>query len=110
MDPTKFKATGPWVLVRADKPDSRTPGGLYLPDGNMPQRLGHLTGTVLSVGPGEFAKGKEARKYKYIPHDLKVGDKVMFRGFLKEANQPFDDKDLCLIHINDVVGVAEAES
>jgi len=62
------------------------------------------------VGPGvaKFVKGKG------IIHDhsgLEIGDRVMFRGFLQDANQlqgVYDVSDKqCMLHQQDVLGVME---
>ena len=89
-----IRAYGPWVLVRADPPVTRTESGLYLPDGNLPERLGHSTGTVESSGK--------------LADEVHAGDRVVFRGYLKNANRPHQlDRELSLIHINDIVGTLE---
>jgi co-chaperonin GroES (HSP10) len=106
MDVSKIQAQGPWVLVKVDDPPKKSKAGIYLPVGNLEERLGHITGTVLSVGPGHRGKGGSR-----IPTDINVGDKVLFRGYLQEANRPGGviDREHCLINIDDIVGVVERE-
>lgn len=91
---------GPWVLLKPDPPQRKSKGGLYLPEGNMEERLGHGAGTVLAVGSGKLDD-----KGKRVPPGISEGDRVMFRGYLKELHQPGGqfDKDQCLIHIDDIV-------
>ena len=99
----KIQACGPWVFLKVDpKPTMSATGRLYLPDGNLEQRLGRATGTVLSVGGGKpTKKGRQ-------PSGLKPGDHVMFRGFLQEIHKPeFLDREHCLIHMDDVDGIVE---
>lgn len=95
MDAAKIRARGPWVLVKLDSVATMSPGGLYLPEGNLQERLGHHTGVILSAG-------KETEP-------LRAGDRVMFRGYLKEANRPCGelDRDYSLIHIRDIIGTVE---
>jgi co-chaperonin GroES (HSP10) len=90
-----IRARGPWVLIKADPPPTMSKGGLYLPEGNLEERLGHLTGTVLSAG-NEAADS------------VSIGDKVLFRGYLKDANHPAQlDDNRSLINVKDIVGVIE---
>jgi co-chaperonin GroES (HSP10) len=101
-----MRPVGAWVLLKVDKPVEKTPGGIYMPAGNMVERLGHATATVLAVGSGKW----DAKKKKRIESGLKPGDRVVFRGYLQEAQRPqvFDD-DLCLIHQDDVPLTLEEE-
>lgn len=102
MDIEKIRPFGPWILVKVDEPEKVTKSGIYLPDGNLDERLGHTTGTVLRLGNGV----RNARTGQWLPYDLEVGDKIIFRGFLKEANRPGGvlDREHSLIHIQDVIG------
>jgi co-chaperonin GroES (HSP10) len=112
MDITKVKPKGPWILVKVDPPEEKR-GSLFLPQGNLEERLGSSTGTVLAVGDGTFTPEKVFKKTgrKYNPIDLEVGARVMFRGFLQEANRPGGilDREHCLLHANDVIGEIMAE-
>lgn len=107
MDITKLRPRGPWILVKVDPPEEKR-GSIYLPQGNLEGRMGNATGTVLSVGEGIPTTPKVFRKTgrKYDPIDLAVGAKIMFRGFLQEANRPGGilDREHSLIHANDVIG------
>jgi co-chaperonin GroES (HSP10) len=106
MDVTKIRAVGPWVLVKVDQPELEdgyekfAGSSLYKPQGGTAaDRLGHSLGTVLSVGsgkPDEVGKG-------WIKPGVKKGDRILFRGFLQEANrpQPFD-REHCFLHMDDV--------
>ena len=105
MDVSKLKPYGPWVLVKADAPVKQTDSGIYLPDGNLLERLGHATGVVLSVGQGFF--NIKGAKTKFTPLSVKPGDRVVFRGHLQEANRPAGslDREHSLIHGRDIIGV-----
>jgi co-chaperonin GroES (HSP10) len=101
---------GPWVVVTPDEPLRQTASGIYLPEGNADERFGYATGVVNAVGPGE----EKYVKNKGIIHKhsgLKVGDKIMFRGFLQDANRlngiyDLNDKQ-CVLHQQDALGVIE---
>ena len=56
MDVEKLKPIGPWVLVKVDPPERKTEGGLYLQEGNLEERKGSATGTVLAAGAGKDMK------------------------------------------------------
>jgi co-chaperonin GroES (HSP10) len=107
LNPSKIRPYGPWVLLQVDAFEEKTASGLYRPQGNLEDRLGNSTATVIGVGQGFFNKGKRA-KDKFTHSGLKEGDKVLFRGFLKDANRPyFDDNNCCLVHATDVIGIIE---
>ena len=103
----RIRPRGPWILVKVDPPEEKR-GSLYLPQGNLEERLGNATGTVVALGDGVPTTSRVFRKTgrKYDPIDLTVGAKVLFRGFLQEANRPggFLDRERCLIHANDIIG------
>jgi len=107
-DISKIKAKGPWILIKVDKPPEKTEGGIYMPAGNAEERFGNATGIALSVGEGKLNEGKKAIRAKYTHSGIKEGDRVVFRGFLQEANRPGPmDKDHALIHMDDIIGVQE---
>lgn len=101
------RTRGPWVLVKVDKPSEKS-GTLYLPQGNLEERVGHATATVLRVGDGypNSEKGIRLTGKKYTPSEVKEGDRILFRGFLQEANRPKQfDREHCLLHLDDILGV-----
>lgn len=112
MDVSKLRPKGPWVVVKVDPPPEME-GSLYLPQGNLAERMGNATGTVLKVGEGFYTTDKVRNKTgrKYEPIDLKEGDRIMFRGFLQEANQVGGvlDREHCLLNAADIIGVIEEE-
>lgn len=99
----KYKALGPWVLVDPISSPTKTEGGIYRPDGNMEDRLGYSEGIVVSVGRG---KSRDTKRGRFFEHaGVEPGDKVLFRGFLKNANKPMPLNDKrCLIHQDDLLG------
>jgi co-chaperonin GroES (HSP10) len=107
MDISKIRPKGPWILVKVDPPVEKM-GSLYVPQGNAEERFGKTTGTIIAVGDGKRTSdkvySKTGRKYDSI--DLQPGAKIMFRGFLQEANRPGGllDREHCLLHVDDVIG------
>ena len=113
MNISKLKPQGPWILVKVDPPEEISMGGLYMPQGNLEERLGNATGRVVALGQGKRTKDKVYKRTnkKYEPIDLELGSKIAFRGHLQEANKPsYLDSDHCLIHVDDVIGEVMPES
>ena len=107
MSGRSVRPMGPWILIKADPPPTMR-GSLYLPQGNMDERLGNATGVVLAVGQGKRSTAKQYKRtgLKYQPIDLEPGMAVMFRGFLQESNRPGGqlDTEHSLIHMDDIIG------
>lgn len=114
----KIKAYGPWVLLAPEKPKNISKGGIYLPDGNLPERLGHAVGVVISASPGYWTdtldrilrRPKSKDKPKFVRIELKPGDRVLFRGHLQNAFKAKRDLSYCFILPLDIVGVLDADA
>lgn len=101
MDPSKILPKRDWCLVRCDARQTKV-GLIELPVNETGvEKVTERAGTVIRVGPGEKAKVL----------DLKAGDRVVFRGFLKYANPvPTDDgSEHFLMSIDDVLCVTEGD-
>jgi len=112
INPSKIKAFGPWVLVKVDPPPEKSEGGVYMPQGNLEERIGHKTGVVISVGQGYFNPGKGGRppKTKFTPVTVVKGERVRFRGHLHDVSkyhQGIEGKDHIMVHGDDIEGVIE---
>ena len=96
-----IQAKGPWVLIDPEPAPKKSKGGLYIPSGNIMERLGHVVGRVISVGKGYWEKPS---KGKEVFHCMEVepNDRVVFRGHLKDANQIGRGK-LCFMHMKDLI-------
>lgn len=106
VDATKVYPVGAWVLVKVDPPPTMK-GSLYIPAGNLEERLGQATGTVLRVGKGEWSK----KGGKRVDTGIKPNDRVMFRGYLSDINRPGGilDREHCLIHARDIVLIVDED-
>lgn len=108
MNIREVKAWGPWVLVEIARPSRedglvKSAGGLFLPDGNSLERMGLSYGPIVSVGQGIF----DEKKRRYETFGLRVGDVIVFRGFLEVVNRPaFQMDDHCFLHMKDILGRA----
>jgi len=101
--PSKKKATevkiqplGDRVVVEREESESKTAGGIVLPDTakDKPQK-----GTVISVGDGHVSKDG-----KRNPLTLKAGDRVIFSSYAGDEISIGDD-DFLLLRESDVLAV-----
>ena len=94
----KFRPLHDRVVVRRIEEDTRTKGGIIIPDTakEKPQQ-----GEVVAVGPG-------ARDEKGVvqPLDVKVGDRVLF-GKWSGSEVKIDDEELLIMKESDILGVLE---
>ena len=94
-----FRPLGDRVLVKRVEEESRTKGGIIIPDTakEKPQE-----GEVVAVGPG--ARDDSG---KVQPLELKAGDKILF-GKWSGTEVKVDGQDLIIMKESDVLGVLEA--
>ncbi|MBI1408214.1 MAG: co-chaperone GroES [Caulobacter sp.] len=95
----KFRPLGDRVLVKRVEEESRTKGGIIIPDTakEKPQE-----GEVVAVGPG--ARDESG---KVQPLELKAGDKILF-GKWSGTEVKVDGEDLLIMKESDVLGVITA--
>jgi len=95
----KFRPLGDRVLVKRVEDETKTKGGIIIPDTakEKPQE-----GGVVAVGPG-------ARNDKgdIVALDLKAGDRILF-GKWSGTEVKVDGQDLLIMKESDVLGVVEA--
>ncbi len=89
------------IIVRRESADSKTAGGIVLPDSaqNKPQR-----GTILAVGPGRLKKdGSRAAM------QLKAGDKVLFTSWAGDEfkDRKAGDGEILIMHESDVMCIID---
>ena len=92
----KFRPLHDRVVVRRTDSETKTAGGIIIPDtaAEKPQQ-----GEVLAVGPG--ARDEAG---KLIPIDLKMGDRVLF-GKWSGTEVKIDGQELLIMKESDVMGV-----
>ena len=93
-----FRPLGDRVLVKRVEEESKTKGGIIIPDTakEKPQE-----GEVVSVGPG--ARDDQG---KVNALELKAGDRILF-GKWSGTEVKIDGKDLLIMKESDVLGVVE---
>ena len=94
----KFRPLGDRVLVKRVEEETKTKGGIIIPDTvkEKPQE-----GEVIAVGSG--ARDDSG---KIVPRDVKVGDKILF-GKWSGSEVKIDGEDLLIMKESDVLGVLE---
>ena len=95
----KFKPLHDRVVVRRVESDTKTKGGIIIPDTakEKPQE-----GQVIAVGPGAR---DEAGKVAAL--DVKAGDRVLF-GKWSGTEVKIDGEDFLIMKESDIMGVIEA--
>jgi len=94
----KIKPLGDRVLVKRMEEDEVVKGGIIIPDTakEKPQR-----GEVIAVGPG--ARDEDG---KFIPMNVKKGDKVLF-GKYAGSEVKMGDEDYLIMREDDILGIIE---
>ena len=94
----KFRPLHDRVVVRRVESESRTAGGIIIPDTakEKPQQ-----GEVVAAGPG--ARDEQG---KLVPLDVKPGDTVLF-GKWSGTEVKIDGEDLLIMKESDILGVLE---
>lgn len=102
VDVDRIRAMGPWILVNPEPLQKMTPGGIYLPDGNTFERIGHVVGRVISAGKGYYKVNEKTHKEEFIHMDVNPGERVVFRGYLKNANK-VNGGPCCFMHAENLI-------
>ena len=97
----KFRPLHDRVVVRRVEEDSKTKGGIIIPDTAQEKPM---QGEVIAVGPG----GRDETG-KLIPIDVKVGDVVLF-GKWSGTEVKIDGVEYLIMKEFDIMGVLEART
>ncbi len=94
-----FRPLGDRVLVKRVEEESKTKGGIIIPDTakEKPQE-----GEVLSVGPG--ARDENGKR---VELDVKAGDRILF-GKWSGTEVKIDGDDLIIMKESDILGIVDA--
>jgi chaperonin GroES len=96
MAKTKFRPLHDRVVVKRIDAETKTKGGIIIPDSAKEKPS---EGQVVSVGPG----GRDEAG-KLIPIDIKVGDRVLF-GKWSGTEIKLDGEELLIMKESDIMGV-----
>jgi chaperonin GroES len=94
----KFRPLHDRVVLRRIEEDSKTKGGIIIPDTAQEKPM---QGEVTAVGPG----GRD-ESGKLTPIDLKSGDRVLF-GKWSGTEVKIEGEELLIIKESDILGVIE---
>jgi chaperonin GroES len=97
----KFRPLHDRVVVKRVEEDTKTAGGIIIPDTakEKPQQ-----GEVVAVGPG--ARDEQG---KIVELEVKPGDRVLF-GKWSGTEVKIDGEDLLIMKESDILGVLEGKS
>ena len=97
----KFRPLHDRVVVKRLEEDTKTAGGIIIPDTakEKPQQ-----GEVVAVGPG--ARDEQG---KVVALDVKPGDRVLF-GKWSGTEVKIDGEDLLIMKESDILGILEGKS
>jgi len=94
----KFRPLHDRVVVKRVEEDTKTAGGIIIPETAQEKPS---QGEILAVGPG--ARGEDG---KIVALDVKVGDRVIF-GKWSGTEVKIDGQDLLIMKESDILGIVE---
>jgi chaperonin GroES len=86
------------VLVRRVEPETKTAGGIFIPDTAQEKPT---EGEVVAVGPGTRDEAGTLH-----PLDVKAGDRVLF-GKWSGSEVKLDGEDLMIMKESDIMGILD---
>ena len=92
----KFRPLHDRVMVKRVDGEEKTAGGIIIPDSAQEKPM---EGKVVAVGPG--TRGEDG---KFIPLDVKSGDRVLF-GKWSGTEIKVDGTELLIMKESDVMGI-----
>ena len=96
----KFRPLHDRVVVRRVEEDTKTAGGIIIPDTAKEKPM---QGEVIAVGPG--ARDEQG---KVVPLDVKPGDRVLF-GKWSGTEVKIGGEDMLIMKESDILGVLEGK-
>lgn len=97
----KFRPLHDRVVVRRVEEDTKTAGGIIIPDTAKEKPM---QGEVVAVGPG--ARDESG---KVVPLEVEAGDRVLF-GKWSGTEVKIDGEDLLIMKESDILGVLEGQA
>lgn len=94
----KFRPLHDRVVVKRIEEDTRTAGGIIIPDTAKEKPM---QGEIVAVGPG----GRDEAG-KLVPLEVKAGDRVLF-GKWSGTEVKIDGQELLIMKESDILGVLE---
>lgn len=97
----KFRPLHDRVVVRRIEEDTKTAGGIIIPDTAKEKPM---QGEVIAVGPGTRDESG-----KLVPLDVKKGDRVLF-GKWSGTEVKIESEELAIMKEGDILGVIEGKA
>ena len=97
----KFRPLHDRVVVRRIEEDTKTAGGIIIPDTAKEKPM---QGEVIAVGPGTRDDSG-----KLVPLDVKKGDRVLF-GKWSGTEVKIESEELAIMKEGDILGVIEGKA
>ncbi len=95
----KFRPLHDRVLVKRVESDTKTKGGIIIPDTAQEKPM---EGKVIAAGAG--VRGEDGKQH---PLDVKKGDKILF-GKWSGTEVKVDGEDLLIMKESDILGIIES--
>jgi len=105
----KTKPAVGWLLCRMIRPPAASAGGILFAKDFDEQVVSEGAAEVIAANPLMRIKASRAE----VPHGIKVGDRILFRGFLRFAQALGDlygaekPSDVFLLNVTDVLAILE---
>lgn len=96
----KFRPLHDRVVVRRTEEDTKTAGGIIIPDTAKEKPM---QGEIIAVGPGGRDEGG-----RLVPLDVKKGDRVLF-GKWSGTEVKIDGQELLIMKESDIMGVLDGK-
>jgi len=96
----KFRPLHDRVVVRRIEEDTKTAGGIIIPDTAKEKPM---QGEIVSAGPG--ARDESG---KIVPLDVKKGDRILF-GKWSGTEVKIDGQELLIMKESDILGIIEGK-
>ncbi len=96
----KFRPLHDRVLVRRLEQESRSAGGIIIPDTVQEKPM---EGEIVAIG-----NGTRTEDGKVIPLDVKVGDQILF-GKFSGTEVKIDGEDMLILRESDVMAIIDAK-
>ena len=97
----KFRPLHDRVVVKRVEEESKTKGGIIIPDTAKEKPM---EGEIVAVGPGA-----RDDKGNLVPLDVKKGDRVLF-GKWSGTEIKLDGQDLLIMKESDIMGIIEGSA
>ena len=105
----KLKPLHDWAVIVPSEAESRTAGGLYIPDSakEKPEE-----GVVEAIGPGAYEEEKRGKKKeekkerKFIPTTVKPGERVLYERYAGQTYK-IGNEERILVRERDILGLID---